>query len=324
MSSFSLNLQNNQLKVWHCSRINRILITFIDNAGAEFDCELRASNYRSEWHLVGVRICGEKRMLYKGEECLFDYEASDYEAHEHCLTSISEDEDTMKHAAAKTNSPLEGFPIYHKLLVSMITGVPKDIKKFTVASVSGSLLSKEGNIARMILCLMRHVNAPLFNQSCCAFHSTAIHILFALGPLLSKACKPLWKPIETKDECVSCGLMVLKNTTCLWCTPCATASTGNDSVSDRSFKAESENNTVSRDQFTNYCVNALRHVGQADLSTAIEYLLGAAVDLSVHPKWNVFWETHRPCNFWRCAACRAKNDENDRRCYICGIPNQLI
>merc|ERR1712012_982261 len=108
----------------------------------------------------------------------------------------------------------------------MTTGLPRAMKKSAHATVVDSPVSKERSIVRAILCLMQHVNAPAFQQTCCTFHGTAIYISFALGHLLSRPCKPSWTviPTERTEVCVNCGLLVSKNTPCVWCTLCATGS----------------------------------------------------------------------------------------------------
>merc|ERR1712137_232478 len=108
------------------------------------------------------------------------------------------------------------------------------------------------------------------------------------GNLLSRPCKPLWTPIarERAEVCVNCGLLVSKHTPCLRCNLCATGSGSNDSLPDTSLdKRPSEKASIDRDYLTNYIVCALRHIGAADLTTAIEHLLSTAVDLSVQPRW---------------------------------------
>merc|ERR1712107_276085 len=169
---------------------------------------------------------------------------------------------------------------------------------------------------------MRHVNAPAFQETCCIFHGTAIYVSFALGRLLSTSCKPLWTPIATEESevCANCGLLVSKHTTCSWCAHGATTRVDDGGVSDHSF----EKSKINKEHLTNCCINVLRHIGPADLTTAIEYLLGTAVNMSTDPKWQDFWEkTCPPCNDWTCAVCDAKNDEvSGQQCLICGKLNE--
>merc|ERR1719240_417980 len=49
--------------------VNRIHVTLHDSPGSEFDCELRTAIHDNKWHLVGIRLCGDKRIPYKEHHC---------------------------------------------------------------------------------------------------------------------------------------------------------------------------------------------------------------------------------------------------------------
>merc|ERR1712007_76739 len=164
--------------------------------------------------------------------------------------------------------------------------LPKSMKQFTHLCVLDFPPSTERHLAALIAGLMRHINAPSFHQACCSFHSTAIHLSFALGSVLSRPCKPFWMPITSESEaCDKCGLIVSMHGTCCFC-GLSTPAANPDCVSDRRSNAkESLEVLVKREVFTNACVNLLRHVGTTDLTIGIEFLLATAVDLSTQPKW---------------------------------------
>merc|ERR1712137_232626 len=170
---------------------------------------------------------------------------------------------------------------------------------------------------------MKYVNAPTLNGACCVYHNTAIYFSMALGRLLSGPCKPVWMPIsaEKLEVCGNCGMLVSRHNTCFFCTNLADFSDW--ASAKRVSKATSRPLLLKKELFTNVCMNLLRHIGTADFTTAIEYLIGVAVDLSMQPEWQEFWENNPPSEGWTCATCQGKSDEGMTTCCICRTPRMV-
>jgi len=272
---------------------------------------------------MGMRFLGEKRVSYDN----WEESAQVYNSSKAGLSSIAEDEvlsESDRSRKANTSTPT-GLPIYHELLKSIMAQLPKSMKPFTHMCVPDFSQSTERQLAAFIAGLMRHVNAPFFHKACCRFHSTAIHISFALGRLLARPCKPMCMPTTQESRmCDTCGFIVCRHGTCQFCA--VSTSAANSEVSDLCSNAmEFVEFLVTRRYFTKFCCNAMRHTGTTDLTRGIELLIAAAVDLSTQPEWQESWEKHPPCDDWTwiCPVCHARSTQYSRVCCICGETNEI-
>lgn len=238
-------------------RVNRIFLTLKDVAHSEFDCELRTANCDSKWHLVGIRVCGEKRMVYKDDEPSPSQSSSVENAA--LIGPVPVPNDTTSSSIA-----VPGLSVYHKLLMS-ITTPPKAMTGFTHLCIPHLSQSTLGSLASVLANLMEHVNAPSFTSACYAFHSTAIYVSFALGRLLTAPCDLTWTPTRS-EACTSCGLLISENGSCLGCTLCTCGVVNNFGSNVDPFtnveSEEFEESFIKRDCLTNACANMLRHVEQ--------------------------------------------------------------
>jgi len=267
---------------------------------------------------VGIRFCGEKRVTYEDmEPPVCDLHAT--------LAPIFEDgilKDVDQHSKTTSGINVTTLPIYYKLLKAMIFDVPWSMKQFTHLCLPTLPLSTEKHVAALIEGLMKHVDAPSFHKACCDFHSTALHLSFALGHSFAKPCRPMCR--TESEACDKCGF-ISKHPICFSCALLESGGAGTVSMSNQSSdKGESEEFLVSRDNLTNCCINVLRHVGARELTTGIELLIGVALDLSTQPEWQEFWNNNPPSSGWRCRNCFGTNEKFRQVCCICAKPNGQV
>merc|ERR1712107_390964 len=111
---------------------------------------------------------------------------------------------------------------------------------------------------------MKHINAPS-KTMCCAFHSSALHLLATLRTIFLSSCTPLWLP-SSESVCKTCGMLCDVESLCLLCVM----------INDCQHQLRSDGKRilcqyqgVKQEYLSDQCINLMRHIEPTDMQESV-------------------------------------------------------